>query len=108
MAASPAKTNPNLVYIKSTTGSIFRKKRINQDTEDTIGMCHKLLGQTLRPHLWAFVKKVPVYTKSDLDVLHSMAISMDLELKIAKYGDIITDSAYAISSHESAQDDMPF
>ena len=101
MAASPAKTNPNIVFVKSTTGSIFQKKRVNQPEEDTIGMCQKLVGQTLRPHLWKFVKKIPVYSQSDLDVLHSLAISEDLRLKAESYNEVIVDNDYAL------QHDLP-
>tara|TARA_B110000914_G_C15054666_1_gene261230 strand:+ start:141 stop:449 length:309 start_codon:yes stop_codon:yes gene_type:complete len=101
MSAAPSKNNPLQVFIKTTTGSVFVKKRTNQPEEDTIGMCHKLVGQTLRPHLWKFVKKIPVYSQSDLDVLHSLAISEDLRLKAESYNEVVVDSDYAL------QDDLP-
>ena len=58
--ASQGIKNPKQIFIKSTTGSIFRKVRINEDYEDSAAMAQMLVGKTVRnPSLWTFVKKIP-------------------------------------------------
>lgn len=79
--------NPNQIYVLSTTGSIFRKVRINHASEDSSGMCEKLTGQKLRLHLWEFVRNVPAFTKEQIDVLHDEAISMDLSFSALKFAE---------------------
>ena len=44
--------DPQVLYAITSDGSVWRKNRRNEETEDTPAMCLKLIGGVIRPHLW--------------------------------------------------------
>jgi hypothetical protein len=57
VTARQGSNNPRVIYAITSDGSVWRKNRINSLDENGHEMCLKIIGGSIRPHLWTQAPK---------------------------------------------------